>query len=104
MSRVEGQRRGSARAKEKQLTDELVLEGENLELRVDGDPDMESERRGDDDDEHHPCPVANVETDEEVGRGDGAGGDCRSELPDAEVVTGDGECGGERVNHVGNEE
>lgn len=86
------------------LTDELVLEGENFELRVDGDPDVESECRGNDDDEHHPGPVANVQTDEEVGRGDGAGGDSRSEFPNAEIATGDGEGGGERINHVGHEE
>lgn len=68
-------------------TDDLVLEKKGLELRVDGDPDVESQSRRDDDDEHHPGPIPDVEADEQVRGGDGASSDSRAEFPEGEVVT-----------------
>jgi hypothetical protein len=75
------------RRRTKGRTDELVLESEDRELGVDGDPDVEDEAGTDDDDPSNPRPIPDVETDEEVGGGDGTGGDGRSELPDGDVVT-----------------
>lgn len=86
------------------LTDELVLEEEDGELRVDENPDVDRQRTPDDDDEGDPSPVPNVHPDEQVRNGDGANGDSRSEFPDAKVVAVNRIRGRVGVDEVGDEE
>lgn len=88
----------------RERTSDFVLEEERLELRVNDDPDVEEQARADNDDEDHPSPIADVKTDEKVGRRDRTGCDGCTELPDAEVVSAGVESGRGAVNEEGDEE
>ena len=85
-------------------TVDLIPKVKDGELRVDGDPEMEDGDRADDNDEDHPSPISNVESDEQIGGRDGARCDRRSEFDPTEVEGAAGDRDGEGEDEVGDEE